>query len=428
MRLAILVAVTTGAAAQFTNQPPQANPVPLERVKHRALAESANTPNYVCANSIERSMLVPGERTFRQLDRIYLEVTHVAGADRFAWLGNSSFESGTPTAVVGHGAGFGGDFADSRNLIFKNESTGISYAGSETMEDRPALRYEFQVPRDRGGLWVGVGNQQGRAAVRGSFWIQPETLDLIRIDLERYDIPAHLERKSVVVRTMYWRVRIGEKSVLLPRNSEFLLTSRDDVVRRNSTLYLNCREYKVESNINFGADPTAPDRETRIAAGLELHLELGKAVDPHRTAIGEPVRATVLKAAGSVPKGAEVKGRVIRIIRYGDHIPLPNRASRRRGPRRSKTVAPVWGRHADEVLIGIEFATIEFRGSRAPFVAALMGLVSQPGASVPPVRSFGYFEDGGVVRLDAPGTAHIYLSAEDSVLPRGVVMNWVTVR
>jgi hypothetical protein len=78
-------------------------------------------------DSIERSMWIPGERQFRRLDRIHVEVAHVEGADRFSWLGNSTFSSRNPSAMIGLGASFGGSFADNRALVFKSNWTKILY-------------------------------------------------------------------------------------------------------------------------------------------------------------------------------------------------------------------------------------------------------------------------------------------------------------
>jgi hypothetical protein len=84
------------------------------------------------------------------------------------------------------------------------------------------------------------------------------------------------------------------------------------------------------------------------------------------------------------------------------------------------------GQHSGEVLIQIEFEQIEFRRSRAPFVARLIDLESQPERQDAQVRSFGYLDSDAVVKYDPPGTASLYVSQENAVLGRGVIMQWVT--
>jgi hypothetical protein len=398
----MLVALATAVAQTEGGSSPE-NTVLLARIQQRAAEDLASVPNYVCVDSIDRSRWIPGQRDFRRLDRMYLDLAHIEGADRFSWLGSSSFQEKTPGAIVGYGASFSGDFADNRALVFKNRWTTIRYAGRVTIEGRPAMRYEYAVPPNHGGLAAIIGNDSGFAPARGVFWIDPETLDLLRIDIEGYDIPPSLPLQSVVARTTYWRVLIGGRGVLLARNSEFLLTERDGTVKRNVSVFSNCREYQAQSTVTFGpsttSQPSPPAVEpTRLQAGLQLQVVLDTPVDPSAAAVGESVRAHVVESSGEVPKGARVYGRVNRIVRY-----------------------------VDEVLIGLEFTHIEYRRNRVPFMARLIAVESQPGKPGMQIRGFGYFGDANIVRYDPPGAASLYISEREPVLRRGLVMRWVTV-
>jgi hypothetical protein len=377
MRFLPMLAIMAGgwAQTQHTSSPESAGI--LEQLKQQALRDLANVPNYVCVDSIERAAWIPGERQFRRLDRVHLELTHVEGADRFSWLGDSVFQSRSPTGMVGYGASFGGDFADNRALVFRNNGTKIWFAGRETIDGRPALRYEYDDPG--AALAVTNGNQSGSTAARGAFWVDPETLDLLRIDIESYDIPARLALQSIVDRTLYWRVLIGTRIVLLARSSEFRLTYADGTGRRNASVFSNCREYAADSTVTFGSS-TAPQlppptaEESHVPPGLQLQLALDRTLDANEAAAGDPVRAHSLKGAGDIPQGAHVYGRVKRIVNFDDQSPLPRPE---RPPPTLKQEA--WRRHAGEVLIQIEFTQIEYRRSRAPFLARLIDLESQPG-------------------------------------------------
>ena len=229
MRFLPVLIVIAGAWAQSNDASSPESPDVLEQIKQRVIEDLANVPNYVCVDSIERSLFIPGEHQFRRLDRVHLELAHIEGFDRFAWLGDSAFQSRNPTAMLGYGASMGGEFADNRVLIFKNTPTKISYAGRVTIDGQPALRYEYDDPR--GALGVTNDNQFGYTAARGAFWIDPETLDLLQIDIEGYEIPTNLAVRSISDSTMYWRVLIGKRIVLLPHNSEFRLTHADGTAR-----------------------------------------------------------------------------------------------------------------------------------------------------------------------------------------------------
>jgi hypothetical protein len=159
VRLFLVLAVMAGAWAQ-TNDASSPEGIEstglLEQIKQRAIEDLASVPNYVCVESIERSLGIPGESQFRRLDRVHVEVAHIEGADRFAWLGNSIFNSRNLAAMVGYGASFGGNFTDIRALVFRNRSTKISYVGRITMNGRPALHYDYDAPQ--GALEVTNGN------------------------------------------------------------------------------------------------------------------------------------------------------------------------------------------------------------------------------------------------------------------------------
>ena len=426
MRFLLVLAAMAGAWAQ-RNDASSPEGVEstglLEQIKQRAMEDLTGLPNYVCVDSIERSLWIPVERQFRRLDRIHVEVAHIDAADRFSWLGNSAFSSRNPTAMVGYGASFGGSFGDNRVLVFKSNMTKISYAGHVTVNGRPALRYEYDAPR--GALRLTNGNRSGYTAGRGSFWIDPETLDLLQIDIEGYAIPSELAVSATSDHTTYWRVLIGKRIVLLAQSSDFRLTQADGILKRNTSVFSNCREYTADSTLTFGPSPTPqvqpPVENSHVQPGLQLQLALDRTLDANEAAVGDPVRARVLHGEGDIPRGAHVYGRVSRIINFNDQIPLPRPEH---PPPTPKQAMP--GQHSGEVLIQIEFQQIEYRRRRSPFVARLIDLESQPGRQDTNVRSFGYLESDAVVRYDPPGTASVYVSQEDPVLGRGVIMQWVT--
>ena len=199
-----MLMVVAEASAQMENSSLPEGTVLLEEIRQRVIKDLAEMPNYVCVDSIERSLGIPGERGFRRLDHIHLELAHIEGTDQFAWLSDSAFQLKAPSELVGYGASFRGDFGDNRALVFNNSGTRISYSEQAMMEGRPALHYEYQVPPDHGRLTVTIGNDSGFAAAQGEFWADPETLDLVRMDISGYDIPPRLSVSSIAARTMYW--------------------------------------------------------------------------------------------------------------------------------------------------------------------------------------------------------------------------------
>lgn len=247
------------------------------------------------------------------------------------------------------------------------------------------------------------------------------------MSIEGYAIPSNLAVRTISDNTAYRRVLIGKRIALLARSSEFQLTLMDGTGRRNASVFSNCREYTADSTLTFSQSPTlqppAPTvEEPHVHAGLQLQLVLDKTLDPNEVAVGKPIRAHVLKGDGAIPRGAHVYGHVTRFLNFDNQIPLPR--LEHRPPTSNRNLL---GRHAGEVLIQIAFSEIEYRRVRAPFTARMIDLESQPGKRETDIRSFGYLDDDSVVTYDPPGTASIYVSKENAVLGRDVVMMWVTV-
>jgi hypothetical protein len=271
-----------------------------------------------------------------------------------------------------------------------------------------------------------LANRSGSTAARGAFWIDPESLDLLKIDIEGYAIPSDLAVRSMSDSTTYWRVLIGKRVVLLAHSSEFRLTDADGTVKQNTSAFSNCREYTADSSVTFGSSPALQPpppvvENSQLQPGLQLQLVLDRTLDANEAAVGDPIRAHILKGVGRIPRGAQVYGRVNRVINFDDQIPLPKPERPPPAPQRA-----VCGRHPGEVLIQIEFLHIEYRGSRAQFRARLIDLESQPGKRDTKIRSFGYLESDAIVKYDPPGTASIYFSKENPALGRGVIMQWIT--
>jgi len=263
--------------------------------------------------------------------------------------------------------------------------------------------------------------------VRLNSRIDPETLDLMQLNIEGYAISSSLPLRSIYEDTRYRRVLIGKSIALLARSSEFQLTFMDGTRRRNASVFSNCREYTADSTLIFSQSPTpqvpAPTVEdSQVHPGLQLQLVLDKTLDVNEVAVGEPIRAHVLKGDGGIPRGAHAYGRVTRLINFDNQIPLPAPKHPPPTPNHEQ-----WGQHAGDVLIQIEFSQIEYRRVRAPFIARMIDLESQPGRRETDIRSFGYLDDDSVVKYDPPGTASIFVSKENPVLGRDVIMMWVTV-
>src|SRR6185437_220421 len=109
----------------------------------------------------------------------------------------------------------------------------------------------YQVPLLQSRFQVGVGAVSGFTGSRGSFWADPHSLDLLRLEVQAYDIPPNLPVASCNARIDYGRTDIGGRSILLPQTATADMVQRSGAEARNILDYTHCRAFHAESTLSF---------------------------------------------------------------------------------------------------------------------------------------------------------------------------------
>jgi hypothetical protein len=264
-------------------------------------------------------------------DTLRLEVALVDGKEMFAWPGSKQFEDRDLSELVSTGMFGNGNFAIYARILFLSNMAKVEYRGETQLGGRPALRYDFRVARSVGGHRLSVNGREEVVAFHGSFYADPVTLDLRRVEVAAEDIPADLGVTAAETTVNYGRLRIGEETFLLPVESE-LMMALPDVIDRNWVRFSSCRKFTGESTLSF-TDPvlletsaTAAIREVEIPADLTLQLEM-PGVDLMQGAAGDAIQAALradLKKGRELfaPKGSIARGRIIRLERYPSYFLL----------------------------------------------------------------------------------------------------------
>jgi hypothetical protein len=94
--------------------------------------------------------------------------------------------------------------------------------------------------------------------LRGTFWVDPQTLDLVRLEEHAVDLPPNLLMLDISTSIEYARVRIGASDALLPRSAETVVTGISGSQKKNAIEFTGCREYRSESTIHFGGSVPEP--------------------------------------------------------------------------------------------------------------------------------------------------------------------------
>jgi len=318
----ILFAAAASVFAQESN--------PLPRIRAQMAEFLRGQPNYTCTETIERTRQAPASRA-KVEDTLRLEVALVDGKEMFAWPGSKQFEDRDLSEMVSTGMFGNGNFAIYARILFLSNIATVEYRGETSLGGRPALRYDFRVARWPGGHRLSVNGREEVVAFHGSFYADPVTLDLRRVEVAAEDIPADLGVTAAETTVDYGRLKIGDETFLLPVESE-LMMAMPDVIDRNWVRFSSCRKFTGESTLLF-TDPvlletstTPAIREVEIPTGLTLQLEM-PTVDLMQGAAGDAVQARLqadLKKGRELfaPKGSIARGRIVRLEKHPGYFLL----------------------------------------------------------------------------------------------------------
>jgi hypothetical protein len=304
----------------------------LARIKVHMMETLTRQPNYTCLETIERWQRSGLARTYTFLDRLRLEVALVDGKEMFAWPGSQRFEDHDIREWVPSGTFGTGEFAAHSRVVFGSNAATFEPRGEQDFsksdrETRRAVRFDFTVPQLVSGYRIRTGVAEAVVGYRGSFYVDPQSLDLMRLEVFADDLPASLKLKSVSDRMNYARIPIGEGDFLLPESSEVVLVDLAGHQERNELHFTACRKFTGQSKLSFDDAEPAPlaapaqKSELELPRNLEIALSLTDDINLEAAAIGDPVKARLrddLKLRGRLllAKGATASGRISRLERH----------------------------------------------------------------------------------------------------------------
>jgi hypothetical protein len=227
----------------------------LSRIKRHARGNFEHFPNYACKQTVERFVMTAKDPVFRHTDTLELEVAVVGGHEFFARAGGE-FDLRSPNQIVGMGMFGTGAFSSTARNLFVNDAGRTTAWAKETDGGRPVLRFDFEIPQTLRPLTLSNGGFQAIVGLRGSFWADAESLDLLEIEDHAVDIPLELQMTDVMQTIHYGHEKIGATDVILPRQAETLVTRFHGELSKNVSTFSACREFGSESKITF--DEPAP--------------------------------------------------------------------------------------------------------------------------------------------------------------------------
>jgi hypothetical protein len=308
----------------------------LSRIKRHLREELAHVPNYTSLETISRFRDDPksplqSRKGLARMDTVRLEVVFTAGHEWYGSPGARDLSVDNPVAFIGGGMIGTGAFAMGLENII--EGGIFTYRGEDTMNGRPAVRYDFRLPRLLQALQISVPGGAGMVGEEGSIWVDPRSLDLIRAESRAAEIPPYVPVQDAGTNVNYARMRIGDSNTLLAQQADSSMLDGSNVASYNRIEFTHCRSYTATSTISFDSKPepaaaavstapVAPPVGPAIPPFLEIAVLLATPVsdkDSVGTLIeGKTSGDVVQKGKVVVPDGSLVHGRIRRVEHYPD--------------------------------------------------------------------------------------------------------------
>jgi hypothetical protein len=390
----------------------------LQRIKARMRESLARVPDYTCRETIERSGRDSQKSPLKPIDTLRLEVGFAGKKEIFSWRGADRFEEKELADMIGAGTVGTGSFAIHATNVFLSDGPEYTYAGIEDRNGRRTHKFDYTVPEERSRYRIRVPPYQAYVAFHGAFWVDAETLDLIRLEVHAGDIPEELQLARASDVMNYARVAIGGSDFLLPETSELTMVGVHGNENRNVRRLSNCRQYAASSTITFeepsgGFRPSGGERSRMpLPPRLLLELTLASDIELDKAALGDPVRAVLSRPVKDgdrvlLPEGMEISGRLVRLER--NTLPI------------------------DHYVVGLQLDTLEYEGRANEFTATMRdagpagGLIRQAKRLDPTFdRRRRAPRLDILVREQQRGQGILHWEAKKARIPRGLRMRWQT--
>ena len=361
-----LAALIFAAALAAQDLPP--GMLLLARAKSHMREELQRITNVSCLETVEREQQLPGGK-IGALDTIRLEVVTNGHKESYASPGGRNFSEQHPISYVASGALGDGLFGPYLETILLGGAASNRYVGDEDIGGRRLARYDYGLAPMWSGQTIHMPEGSGTVGLRGSYWIDPETLDVLRLELNADDIPSTLPLSELVTRIDYARTRLAnDVDLLLPQAADFRFVKSSGEISHNRVEFTHCRVFQAESTIDY-TEPGSPSQPPRFGAialddtlrtlpgGMQVAVKLrgritgdmavGTLID------GEVAGNVTAKRATLIPSGSPIRGRIRRMERYTDPFPY--------------------------FIVGLEFTEVEIQGIRHLFYANLVSIDLLPG-------------------------------------------------
>ncbi len=297
----------------------------LSRASGQVRKTVAALANCECLESVTRGKVSKkGKAEENGRDTLQIEVTTIGGREWFSWPGRDDSFVEDPSELVGYGLMGTGQFTSDLKTVFLDGFAATPFHGVATFHGRPALQFDYSVSSVFTHYRLELDGASRLAGMKGSFWIDPATSELLALTSEATEIPADFGVRAARTEVIYAPMYLNGGRVVLPQSATMVMEEWAGAASTNRLEFSHCHAYTAASSIRFDAagpaaatqapPPRGEASPQPIPAKLFLAVRLRTPITAH-TAVGERFSATAdaeIRSHGKtiVQKGAEVSGRV----------------------------------------------------------------------------------------------------------------------
>jgi hypothetical protein len=247
---------TTPPPAPAPQAPAQAIPIQddpvITKAREAVFAYSETLPNYLVQQMTTRYQSDRPKAGWSALDVVTADVTYQDGRESYKniKIGNKSTDK--PMDQI-EGTRSTGEFSTLLEQLFENGAAKFRPGGQDTIHNRSAYVYSFEVARELSRWRIEAPSQLYYPATKGSVWIDKETSRVLRVEQQGKGMPALFPFDTIETTVDYDFIRLGTSGpYLLPVESEVLSCQRGtSICSRNKIEFRNYRKFGAESNITF---------------------------------------------------------------------------------------------------------------------------------------------------------------------------------
>jgi len=257
MGIAILFCSIRALAAGSS---PAEDPDLLQRIRSKVAQHLSQLPNYTCHEVVDRLVRRLNFGSPDRRDTLELEVAFLGNKELYAKSGEVRFEEQSIRNVVPVGAIGSGTFGSHVAALFSEDAASFQYVGPSKKDGHKTFRYDFHVPQEKSQFLIRNNSTEAIAGYKGSFWVDAETLDPVRLEIKVDHILSQIGIRWIEESMRYKIVKLRNSDFLLPRDSEMAVVDEEGNYSLNRIALQNCREFTGESVVTYGASSSSdPD-------------------------------------------------------------------------------------------------------------------------------------------------------------------------